>query len=252
MLNLKQLKVVIDDKQLLNIEDFTANAGELISVLGRNGAGKSTLFKSICGEISSTGKRYFHQQAMTAWPKQKLARHLAVLPQTSTLSFSFSVREVVALGLIPLSISRAQGLVLIDEMLALTDTLRFAQRSYLGLSGGERQRVHLARVLVQLSQAEQSPLLLLDEPTSAQDLAQQHQLLRLVKTLCSEKNYSALVIMHDLNLSMRYSDKICILENGMLVAQGKPDQVLTIDSIEQQWRYQSQQVTTASGIVGFL
>jgi iron complex transport system ATP-binding protein len=245
MLNLKQLKVVIDDKQLLNIEDFTANAGELISVLGRNGAGKSTLFKSICGETSSTGKRYFHQQAMTAWPKQKLARHLAVLPQTSTLSFSFSVREVVALGLIPLSISRAQGL-------ALTDTLRFAQRSYLGLSGGERQRVHLARVLVQLSQAEQSPLLLLDEPTSAQDLAQQHQLLQLVKTLCSEKNYSALVIMHDLNLSMRYSDKICILENGMLVAQGKPGQVLTTESIEQQWRYQSQQVTTASGIVGFL
>ena len=252
MLNLKHLKVVIDNKQLLNIEQFTAVAGEVVSVLGRNGAGKSTLFKSICGEISSTGERCFHQQPINAWSKQKLARHLAVLPQSSTLSFSFSVREVVALGLIPLSISRAQGHRLIDEMLALTDTLRFSQRSYLGLSGGERQRVHLARVLVQLSQAEQSPLLLLDEPTSAQDLAQQHHLLQLVKYFCKEKNYSALVILHDLNLSIRYSDKVCLLESGRLVAQGAPEKVLPAKSTESQWGYQPQQVITDNRLRGFL
>lgn len=252
MLHLEHLEVVINGKQLLNIEEFTANAGEMISVLGRNGAGKSTLFKSISGEISSTGERYFHQQPIAAWPKQKLARHLAVLPQSSTLSFSFSVREVIALGLIPLSISRAQGVILIDEILALTDTLRFAQRPYLGLSGGERQRVHLARVLVQLSQAEQSPLLLLDEPTSAQDLAQQHHLLQLVKTFCNERGYIALVIMHDLNLSIRYSDKVCLLESGRLVAQGPPESVLTVESIENQWGYQPQQVSAANGVTGFL
>lgn len=252
MLNLKTLKVVVDNKQLLNVEEFTASAGEVISVLGKNGAGKSTLFKAICGEIKSTGERDFHQQPIASWPKQTLARHLAVLPQSSSLSFSFSVREVVALGLIPLSISRAQGLILIDEMLALTDTLRFAQRPYLALSGGERQRVHLARVLVQLSQAEQSPLLLLDEPTSAQDLAQQHHLLQLVKTLCREKSYSALVIMHDLNLSMRYSDKICVLENGALVAHGKPGKVLTAALIEKQWGYQPEKVITNTGMVGYL
>jgi iron complex transport system ATP-binding protein len=252
MLNLKKIKVVADNKQLLNIEEFTASAGEVISVLGKNGAGKSTLFKAICGEIKSTGERNIHQRPITSWPKQALARHLAVLPQSSTLSFSFSVREVVALGLIPLSISRAQGLILIDEMLELTDTLRFAQRPYLALSGGERQRVHLARVLVQLSQAEQSPLLLLDEPTSAQDLAQQHHLLQLIKTLCKEKNYSALVIMHDLNLSMRYSDKICVLEDGALVAHGKPDKVLTAALIEKQWGYQPEKVITNTGMVGYL
>lgn len=252
MLNLKKLKVVVDNKELLNVEEFSAGAGEVISVLGKNGAGKSTLFKAICGEIKSTGERGFHQQPIASWPKQTLARHLAVLPQSSSLSFSFSVREVVALGLIPLSISRAQGLILIDEMLALTDTLRFAQRPYLALSGGERQRVHLARVLVQLSQAEQSPLLLLDEPTSAQDLAQQHNLLQIVKTLCQEKSYSALVIMHDLNLSMRYSDKICVLENGTLVANGKPDKVLTAALIEKQWGYQPEKVITNTGMVGYL
>lgn len=252
MLNLNTLKVVVDNKQLLNVEEFTASAGEVISVLGKNGAGKSTLFKAICGEIKSAGERNFHQQPMGSWPKQTLARHLAVLPQSSTLSFSFSVREVVALGLIPLSISRAQGLILIDEILALTDTLRFAQRPYLALSGGERQRVHLARVLVQLSQAEQSPLLLLDEPTSAQDLAQQHHLLQLVKALCKEKSYSALIIMHDLNLSIRYSDKICILENGALVVHGKPDKVLTAALIEKQWGYQPEKVITNTGIVGYL
>jgi iron complex transport system ATP-binding protein len=112
--------------------------------------------------------------------------------------------------------------------------------------------VHLARVLVQLSQAEQSPLLLLDEPTSAQDLAQQHHLLQLVKALCKEKSYSALIIMHDLNLSIRYSDKICILENGALVVHGKPDKVLTAALIEKQWGYQPEKVITNTGIVGYL
>jgi iron complex transport system ATP-binding protein len=252
MLKLSNLAVTIDKQQLLAINEFTAEATELVAVVGKNGAGKSTFFKSIVGEITATGGRYFHQLAITDWPKQRLARHLAVLPQSSLLTFPFTVSEVVALGLIPLTISRRQGLELVRQKLALTDTERFANRSYLALSGGERQRVHLARILVQLSQAKQAPLILLDEPTSAQDIAQQHHCLQLVQALCHEQGYGALVIMHDLNLSMRYADKVCLLGGGSMVAQGTPAKVLTPATIKQQWGYLPQQVTTANGVIGFL
>ncbi len=252
MLNLNNLNVTINNKILLDIDNFTLFEGELFSVLGKNGAGKSTLFKSISGDITCTGSRALHQRNIERWPKRLLARHLAVLPQSSQLNFPFSVREVSALGLIPLDINRQQGALLVNSMLESTDTLKFAERPYLSLSGGERQRVHLARVLVQLSQAEQAPLLLLDEPTSAQDLAQQHQLLKLTRKLCREKNYSALVILHDLNLSMRYSDRVGILSAGSFTSTGQPQQVLTPDVIEQQWGYRPQQVKTASGVCALI
>ncbi len=247
MLDLKQVKVVINKKVLLDVDRFSLAEGEVFSVLGKNGAGKSTLFKSICGDIPSVGERSFHGRDIECWPKQALARHLSVLPQSSQLSFPFTVQEVAALGLIPLAINRQQGIKLVDTMLELTDTKRFTGRPYLSLSGGERQRVHLARVLVQLAQAEQAPLLLLDEPTSAQDLAQQHQMLQMTQRLCKERGYSVLVIMHDLNLSMRYSDRVGLLEGGRLVDVGKPDLVLTPASVEQHWGYRPQQLLTASG-----
>lgn len=252
MLTLNNLSVVINQKTLLDIDRFTLNEGEVFAVLGKNGAGKSTLFKSICGDIEATGARMFHQRNMELWPKQTLARHLAVLPQSSQLSFPFTAREVVALGLIPLSLNRQQGQQLVTKMLALTDTLRFGDRLYLSLSGGERQRVHFARVLVQLSQAEQTPLLLLDEPTSAQDLAQQHQLLQMTQDLTANKGYSVLVIMHDLNLSMRYTDRVGMLEDGRFVDIGKPEDVLTPDSVERQWGYRPQQVQTETGLLAFI
>ncbi len=248
MLSLKNLTVTIENKTLLYIEDFALNEGEVFAVLGKNGAGKSTLFKSISGDISSSGNRLLHQQRIEHWPRKQLAQHLAVLPQHSQLNFSFSAREVTALGLIPLNISRQQSRLLVTNMMMTTDTLRFADRPYLSLSGGERQRVHLARVLVQLSQAEQAPLLLLDEPTSAQDLAQQHQLLQLIRDLCLQKNYSVLMILHDLNLSMRYSDRVGILDRGSFISTGQPKHVLTPDQIDRQWGYRPQQATTASGL----
>ena len=247
MLNINELQVTINNKILLNIDQLSISEGKIFSVLGKNGAGKSTLFKAITGEIKSTGHRLLHQQAISNWPKNKLAKHLAVLPQNNQLSFSFTAKEVVALGLIPLTIKQRSGMLLVTEMMKLTDTLPFANRSYLSLSGGEKQRIHLARVLVQLSQAEKPPLLLLDEPTSAQDLAQQHQVLQLTQLLCHEKHFSALLIMHDLNLSMRYSDIIGLLTGGSFNKIGPPQQILSPDIIESQWGYRPQKIETQTG-----
>jgi iron complex transport system ATP-binding protein len=251
MLKLNDLKVYIDNKTLLDIDEFTLFEGEVFSVLGKNGAGKSTLFKAICGDVKSTGDRVLHQRDIKKWPRKFLARHLTVLPQSSQLNFPFSVREVISLGLIPLSISYSNGQQLVSDKLETTDTARFADRPYLSLSGGERQRVHLARVLVQLSQAEQAPLLLLDEPTSAQDLAQQHQLLELVRNL-KKDHYSILIILHDINLSSRYSDRMGIIENGKFSIVGSPQTILNPDLIENKWGYRPQQLTIDPDTVAFL
>lgn len=252
MLNLQHVEVIINNNRLLNIQSLSVGEGEVFAVLGRNGAGKSTLFKSICGDIPAIGYRSLHNVPIENWSKRELARHMAVLPQSSQLNFPFTVREVVALGLIPLSIKQAEGQQVVNRMLKLTDTWHFADRVYLSLSGGERQRVHFARILVQLSQAEQAPLLLLDEPTSAQDLAQQHQLLELTKHLSREKSYTVIMILHDLNLSIRYADRVGLLESGSFIDLGKPDRVLSANSIEKQWGYRPQQVETPSGLMAFL
>ncbi|ROS00344.1 iron complex transport system ATP-binding protein [Sinobacterium caligoides] len=247
MLSVSQLSVSVADKTLLDIDNFSMSSGEMVAILGRNGAGKSTFFKAISGDVVSHGQRLLHEQSLAEWSGPSLARHLAVLPQASQLSFPFTAQEVAALGLIPLTINTRQGERLVRDMLERTDTLRFAERPYTSLSGGERQRVHLARVLVQLAQAERPPLLLLDEPTSAQDLAQQHQILQLCKDLCTQQDYGVLVILHDLNLSLRYCDSVGLLESGKMDKLGRPSDVLTPDEIDRQWGYRPERLVTASG-----
>ncbi|GLQ30339.1 heme ABC transporter ATP-binding protein [Litoribrevibacter albus] len=253
VLSIRDLGVSVGDKELLNIHSLSAGSGQLITLLGANGAGKSTLFKSITGEVQPDDRQLsrveFHGKPVSGWPSQSLARHLGVLPQASQLSFPFTVKEVVGLGLIPLTASRAEGQCLVAEAMKQTDTAHFADRIYTQLSGGERQRVHLARVLVQLSQAEQTPLLLLDEPTSAQDLGQQHQILRLAQQLCHEKQWTVIAILHDLNQALRYCDQVWLLEQGRLIEQGLPSNVLTQSNIERVWGYRPELVMTEQGHV---
>jgi iron complex transport system ATP-binding protein len=250
-LSIGHLDVSVGHKTLLSVDQLAAESGQLIALLGANGAGKSTLFKAITGEMLpddvQTSRVALHGKSISQWQPQQLARHLGVLPQASQLSFPFTVKEVVGLGLIPLTASRSEGQRLVADAMKQTDTTQFADRIYTQLSGGERQRVHLARVLVQLSQAEHSPVLLLDEPTSAQDLGQQHQILNLAKDLCHQKGWTVIAILHDLNQAMRYCDQVWLLQQGRVIEQGAPNHVLTESIIERVWGYRPELVRTEGG-----
>ena len=237
MLSLNHVSLTVSQKPLLHKVSLDIPAGAVFGLLGANGAGKSTLLKAMSGEVSVTGEVSLYGKPLKQWPRRALAQHLAVLPQASQLTFPFSAHEVVALGLTPLSVSKAQGQALIHEVMLHTDTLQFADRAYPSLSGGERQRVQLARVLLQLSQAEQPPFLLLDEPTSAQDLGHQHGLLALAKDLAHQKGVGVVVILHDLNHALSYCDDCCVLANGHVDAQGVPSDVLTHERVEALWNY---------------
>lgn len=231
----------------LQIDHWQTSAGELHALLGCNGAGKSTLLRCLAGELQHGGTVSLHDRDLLHWPSSERARHLGVLPQSSQLSFSFSAAEVVALGATPLKLGWRQLPEAIRAMMELTECAHLASQAFPSLSGGEKQRVQLARVLLQLSQAQQSPFLLLDEPTSAQDLHQQHLLLTLVRDLCTERGYGVVAILHDLNHALRYAHLCSVLHQGQLSCQGHPDIILTPDTVARHWRYHANSLTAADG-----
>ena len=232
MLHGENLVVVRGGRRL--VDDVTVGfpAGELAVLIGPNGAGKSTLLKLLSGEMRPDGGRVtIGGAALAAMKPSALALRRAVLPQASALAFPFTVREIAALGVaIPgLALSRAEAAAVVDRSLAAVDLTDRADRLHDALSGGERQRAHLARVLAQLwvGAIGRGPgVLMLDEPTAAQDLS--HQL----AVLDAARNHAraggaAIVVLHDLNLAARYADRFVVVHEGRVAADGAPAAVVT-------------------------
>lgn len=239
MLDLQQCDCRVGHQVLITVEKLQLREGQLLGILGPNGAGKSSLLKMVSGDMPHHGHVELHGRELKLWPALERARHVGVLPQASALTFSFTAEEVVALGLTPLSLSRREGALQVRHFMKETDCDHLADRFYPSLSGGERQRVQLARVLLQISQASAAPLLLLDEPTSAQDIGQQHHVLGLAQSLARNKGYGVLTVLHDLNQVLRYCDYTALVYQGQVVARGQPEQILTQENIHRYWDYQA-------------
>lgn len=204
------------------------NEGELIALLGPNGAGKSTLIQVASGEATpDQGSVRFFERPLADWKPNEKARLMSVLPQHSTLNFSFQAKEVVALGRTPHSSGFKHDRAIIESTLKATDTLHLKDKLYTQLSGGEKQRVQLARILAQAenSSSEKPNILILDEPTSALDLSHRQKIMQILKDRTKE-GATVLVALHDLNLAASFADKIIIMCDGRIHAQGTPDEVL--------------------------
>lgn len=200
--------------------------GEVLGVLGPNGAGKSTLLSALCGELKpAQGQVWLDQKPLVDWSGPERAQRMAVLPQSSTLNFSFRVEEVVAMGRLPHDSGRVRDAEVIRAALTAADAAHLEGRSYLALSGGERQRVHLARVLAQLWPGEGGQTLLLDEPTSMLDPLHQHTTLQAVREF-ADRGAAVMIILHDLNLAARYCDRLLLLASGRVYSLDVPTVVL--------------------------
>jgi iron complex transport system ATP-binding protein len=231
MLIANDLGIMRDGKQVVANIDLALAPGQMLGVLGPNGAGKSTLMAALCGELAPThGQVLLDDIPLNQWRGPERARRLAVLPQSSTLSFAFKVEEVVAMGRLPHDSGQQRDGEVIQYALAAADGLHLLGRSYLTLSGGERQRVHLARVLAQVW-GEEGQILLLDEPTSALDPLHQHTTLLAVRAF-ADRGGAVMVILHDLNLAARYCDHLLLLNQGRAHLSGTPQQVLKPEALK--------------------
>ena len=206
-------------------------AGELVAVAGPNGSGKTTLVRAVTGLVPLTaGSVRVEGRPLGEWRRAELARVLGVVPQREDIVFPLRVEEAVMLGryarLGPLGAPAAADHEAVASALARCDATALARRSTDTLSGGEWQRVRLARAL-----AQQPSVLLLDEPTASLDVRHEMEILELIRGLV-DHGLAGLVITHQLNLAARFADRIVLLNEGRVVAEGAPREVLRKDTLD--------------------
>lgn len=230
---------------LIDDVSLTLQPGEMVALIGPNGAGKSTLMRLLTGFLTpDAGECWLGDRPLQAWPREPLAQRRAVMRQQNSVTFPLPAEEVVAMGRAPWPADKSRAVI--EEVMQLTGSLELAKRDFRSLSGGEQQRVQLARVLAQLwHDGGPRGWLFLDEPTSALDLFWQQYSLRLLHQLTRNGRFSVCTVLHDLNLASLWSDRILLLHQGKLVAQGTPHEVMT-ESILTRWYQAELQVVTAS------
>lgn len=234
MLKASKLSLVISNFTLLKDVDLHIEPGKVTAVLGPNGAGKTSLLRLLTGELLPTsGEVTFNGSPLNQWRPQQRAKMLSVLPQGSPLNFPFTAREVVMMGRIPHATGLVKDTEIVDAALSAVGGSYLDKRFYTQMSGGEKQRVQLARVLAQIWEpsVEGDRFLVLDEPTSAFDLAHQQLTLEIVKQFAFQ-GVGVLLVIHDLNLAAGCADQLVILDGGKIAARGSPESVLTAAMIK--------------------
>ncbi|UGT43920.1 heme ABC transporter ATP-binding protein [Nocardia yamanashiensis] len=221
-------------RKVLDGVDFAVAAGEIVALVGPNGAGKSTLLAALAGELDLTGGTVeLDGQSLAHWSHLDMARRRAVLPQSHTVGFPFTAREIITMGRAPWARTarQADDEQAIAAAMAATDVEHLAARPFPALSGGERARVALARVL-----AQDAPTILLDEPTAALDLGHQEQILQLARDRATA-GAAVVVVVHDLGVAAAYADRVAVLDSGRIVADGPPREVLTTALLTRVYRH---------------
>ncbi len=208
-------------------------AGSFLAIAGPNGAGKTTLLNLICGFIKpDSGNILIDSKPLKGYSAKMLARQIAVVRQEFVPVFDFKVAEIVSMARTPylstLCFESQEDKEIINQAMEITDTARFADRSMRNLSGGERQRVFIARAL-----AQQSPILLLDEPTSFLDLKHQVDIFDLLKEAQTKTNKTIVSITHDINLANQYCDSALLMSPDKKYHIGSPDEVFNQERISE-------------------
>lgn len=224
----------INGRVLLDGISLAVHAGQFVGIIGPNGAGKSTLLRIMAGLLApSEGTVILDGVSLDTYRRRQVAQRIAYVPQLSAIGeLRFLSQDVVLMGryphLGPWQSEAASDRDIVKKVMVDTETLPFAERAITELSGGERQRVTLARALAQTPQ-----VLLLDEPTASLDMSHQLQVLNLVRRLVDQEGIAAVAALHDLSLASRYCDRLLLMQEGRVVADGVPRSVLTPERLAQ-------------------
>lgn len=236
MLSVRSLEVAYGKRPILHNLNLDLSPGEVLGLIGPNGSGKTSLVRAISGVLPPRiGHIHWKTIALETLSPRQRAQLFAVVPQSPTLPPAFTVWEYVSLGRTPhlnwLGHMGRNDHKQIEWAIEATDLVELRERRVGTLSGGERQRVLLARAL-----AQDCPILLLDEPTAHLDLHHQVAVHRIVRRLAAERRLAVLVAMHDLNLAALYADRLALLVEGRLVAEGSPHKVLTAEYLQSAYK----------------
>jgi iron complex transport system ATP-binding protein len=221
-----------DSRLILQDVSMVVGSGEFVGLIGANGSGKTTLLRVLLGLLSpTTGEVRLCGAPLGSLTRREVALRATMVQQDTRVDFAFTGREIVAMGRTPYlgrftPETRADKEAIKLAMHA-TETEDFAERFVTELSGGERQRVHLARAL-----AQDTEVILLDEPTANLDLAHQFEALHLILNV-TRQGKAALAAIHDLSLAARFCDRLLLLSNGKIVAAGRPADVVTESNLAQ-------------------
>ncbi len=232
MLEVRDISVSYDQREVLRDVSLTLRDGEIIALLGANGAGKTTLIRTLNGTLPvSKGEIDIDGRPLAGISRREIARNITVVAQENETRFPVTVLEFVLSGRFVHGSSfgweSETDIEFAKKALTECDLTGYATRLMNHLSGGERQRVVLARAI-----ATNARILLLDEPTANLDIAHQAMMFKLVRKRCIESNYSAIVITHDLNLAAEFADEILMLKDGRIAAKGMPAEVLSAENVK--------------------
>lgn len=222
-----------DKKIIIDGINITIPKNKISVIIGANACGKSTLLKTLCRLIQPvSGEILLNEKKITDMPPKQLARVLGLLPQSPVVPEGITVADLVSRGRFPYQ-SFFKGLSkkdydAVDEALEIMGITELANRSVDELSGGQRQRVWIAMAL-----AQQTDILLLDEPTTFLDISYQVEILDLLTDLNRKRGTTIVMVLHDINLSARYADYIFALQKGKLIAEGAPSAIITDSLIKQ-------------------
>lgn len=242
------VKVDYNGNEVISDLNLEVSSGTWTTVIGPNGAGKSSLMHAILGLVPSKGSIEISGHEVTELSLPNLAKNVAFVPQEPVIPNGMKVFDYVLLGRIHnLGFFAAESPLDIDiaeDILKKLDAHHLIGRTVETLSGGERQRIVLARALTQ-----KSPILILDEPTTALDISHQHEFLNLIDEFCINENLTVLAVMHDLTSAGRYGDRVALLSKGRIEVEGVAEEVITSEIINKYFNAKVRVVNDEGGPV---
>ncbi len=235
----RNLSLAYDSNLIIEKLSATISTGEITALVGPNGCGKSTLLRGLARLLKpQAGEVLLDGKAIHRLPTKELAKQLGILPQGPTAPEGLTVYELVAQGRYPHQGFFQQWSLederVTQEAIAITNMIEFADRPLDTLSGGQRQRAWIAMTL-----AQKTPILLLDEPTTYLDIGYQLEVMELIEHLNQEREMTILLVLHDLNQAARYSQRLIVLDEGAIVADGPPADVLTKQLLAEVFKVQA-------------
>lgn len=246
-ISVKNLKVAYENNVIIEDMSLSIPKGKISIIIGANGCGKSTLLKTIARiNKSQKGDIFINSKNIKKVKEKNIAKEVAFLPQGPVCPEGLTVRELVAYGRFPhqkiIGGLNSHDKELIEWAIKETGLSEFADREVENLSGGQRQRAWIAMTL-----AQETEIIMLDEPTTYLDMSYQLEVLEVLQKLNKEKNITVVIVLHELNNACRFADNIIGLKKGQIICEGKPLDVINEENLKKIYGIQANLTVSKDG-----